>query len=245
MNARPRKVDVIVLGRGLAAAAAADALALAGRRVALLAEAPGWERGVRPGWQGWYIGQPTVFAAAGAATLERWQAEGLPGLTPHDVGHLYPLWLVNLDELLPALGERIGAAPGCWVATETQVRGVSVIENGILGAIAEDSRYDARHVVNASEDERHAAYARMMRKPHELELTLVTPHSSDEIYLKPDGVLGYPEAAPYWRDDQPIVVGPTSVQGAWRVAGVAGRPTLAIGAALHVAEQVNAAPGTK
>lgn len=245
MNARPRKVDVIVLGRSLAAAALADVLAQGGRRVALLAESPGWERGVRPAWQGWHIGQSTAFAQAGAALLAQWQNAGLPGIATHDVGHVYPLWLLNLDALLPALGEPIAATEGCWVATETQVRGVSVIENAILGAIAEDARYDARHVVNAGEDERHTAYSRMMREPHALDLSPVTPQVSDTVYLDAREQIGYPGAVPFTRDQTGVTVGPTSVQGAWRVAGVAGWPLLALGAAQQLATQLHAALDAK
>ncbi|HEX8681196.1 MAG TPA: hypothetical protein VF707_02710 [Ardenticatenaceae bacterium] len=241
MNARPRKVEVIILGRGLAAAALADALAQSGRRVALLAEEPGWERGTRPAWRGWHIGAQTAFAVAGAEMLAGWQAAGLPGITEHDVGHAYPFWLLDLDQLLPALGERVAASAGCWVATETRVRGVSVIENAILGVIAEDSRYDARHVVNAAEDERHAAFARMMREPQSLALSHFTPTPDETVAVSASNQVSYPAATPFLRDEPAPTLGPTSVQGAWRIAGVAGWPVLALGAATQLAAQLTAA----
>lgn len=69
------------------------------------------------------------------------------------------------DSELNALYERVASFEKCHCVVGTWVRGISVIENAILGAIAEDARYDSRIVVNASQDERHAAYARMMRQP--------------------------------------------------------------------------------
>lgn len=71
----------------------------------------------------------------------------------------------SADEYLAAIYERIATFEKCYAVVGTRVRGISVIENSILGAIAEDARYDSRIVVNLAEDERHAAFARMMRQP--------------------------------------------------------------------------------
>lgn len=109
---RPRKVDIVVLGRGLLAATLALLLAERGKKVALLVE--GNEERVDPA-------------------------------------------------ILPLI-ERINTFEKCYAVVGTRVRGISVIENGILGAIAEDARYDSRIVVNLAEDERHAAFRRMMHQ---------------------------------------------------------------------------------
>ncbi len=114
-TARPRKVDIVVLGRGMVAATLALLLAERGKRIALLTEAT----------------------------------------TPES----------DLDPLIQAMGERLAAIEKCYFITGTRVRGISVIEKTILGAIAEDARYDAPVVINAAEDDRHAAYARMMHQP--------------------------------------------------------------------------------
>ena len=89
-----------------------------------------------------------------------------------------PLWLLDYEQLLPALAERIAAGKRCWVAEATRVRGISVIENAILGAIAEDARYDARQLINAAEGKRYASFARMMRRRHSLDLVPFTPTAS-------------------------------------------------------------------
>jgi glycine/D-amino acid oxidase-like deaminating enzyme len=119
-TARPKRVECVVLGRGMIAATLALLLAEQGKTVALL--------------------------------VERRDAGGDP-VSPHD------------DATLTALYERVASFEKCHCVVGTWVRGISVIENVILGAIAEDARYDSRIVVNASQDERHAAYARMMRQP--------------------------------------------------------------------------------
>jgi hypothetical protein len=164
MTARPRKVEIIVLGRGLAAAALAALLVARGRAVALLVEEPGWETGQRRDAPGEHQGEHIVLAERGALLLAEWQAAGVPGLS-REGAH----WLLDYDRLLPALGEQIAAGERSSVALGTHVRGISVIEGAILGAIAEDARYDARIVVNAAQDERHAAFGRMMREPHPLD----------------------------------------------------------------------------
>lgn len=226
MNARPRKVEVVVLGRGLAAAALGDQLAASGKRVALLVEEPGWESGARAAWQEWHLAPETEpLAAAGSARFQAWHEAGLPGLQPPS-DERGPYWRVALGTLLPALGERIAATEKCFVAVGTRVRGISVIENGILGAIAEDARYDARVVVNAAEDERFAAFARMMRHPGTLDLQVVPPEyeaTANEPYLRDRGV---PRAEPL------------PVSGGWQIRGVAGWPLLAVGAALHLADRL-------
>jgi thioredoxin reductase len=108
---RPRKVDVVVLGRGLLAATLALLVAERGKKVALLVE-----------------GDEAV------------------------------------DPTVASMMERINTFEKCYAVVGTRVRGISVIENGILGAIAEDARYDSRIVVNLAEDARHAAFARMMHQ---------------------------------------------------------------------------------
>lgn len=120
-TARPRKVDIVILGRGLLAGTLALLLAERRKRVAWLVEATGTADDDTP--------------------------------------------ITDIDPLLQAMGERLAAIDKCYFITNTRVRGVSVIENAILGAIAEDARYDAPVVMNASQDERYAAYARMMRQP--------------------------------------------------------------------------------
>lgn len=223
MSARPRKVACIVIGRGLAAAALAAQLAARGTRVALLVEEPGWEEGQRLARAAWPEGERAALALQGLALLAEWQAAGLPGLTPMDEG----CWRLDYDQLLPALGEQLAAHEGCHLAYGTRVRGISVIEGAILGAIAEDARYDARQLVNAAEDARHSALARMAREPHgELALKPFTPHE-------------LPDATPYAQDQGPLHVGPTAIQGAWRLSGLAGWPLLALGAAAQLAAQLS------
>ena len=256
MITRPRKVEIVVLGRGLAASALADGLVQQGRGVALLVEQPAWEGGLRPGWEGWHVanepgnvganpsarpggkreplaagkreGLP-LLAAEGAKQLAAWQKEGLPGISSHPLGNRPPLWLLDYDQLLPALGERIAAGTGCWVAEGTRVRGISVIENAILGAIAEDARYDARQVINAAEDKRYAAFARMMRRRHSLDLVPFTPTASTSVNGTQDGQAAYPNALPFNRDRHQPMIEETTVKGAWRMYGVAGWPLLALG----------------
>lgn len=243
MITRPRKVEVIVLGRGLAAAALALLLAQRGRRVALLVEEPGWDSATYPAWQGWHHAkEQRVRAAAGAALLAQWQTAAMPGIAAHptDAG---PLWRLDYAALLPALGQRIeqlgepeegtrADRRSTWIAQATRVRGISVIENAILGAIAEDARYDARAVVNAAEDARYSAFARMMRQPASLDLRPVTPD------LPPDTPATWPAAAAL-RDHAALEVGATPVVGAWQLRGIAGWPLLALGAALRLAEQLD------
>jgi hypothetical protein len=115
---RPRKVDVVVLGRGLLAATLSLLLAERGKKVALLVETPGWDIGV----------------GSDEAEFQR-------------------------------IGDRISQFEKCYCVVGTRVRGISVIENAVLGAIAEDARYDSRIVINVAEDARHAAFARMMHQP--------------------------------------------------------------------------------
>lgn len=124
---RPRKVDVVILGRGLLAATLALLLAEREKRVALLVEAPGWD----------------VSAGSDEASLQ-------------------------------LLGERLEQFEKCYCVVGTRVRGISVIENAILGAIAEDARYDSRVVVNLAEDARHSAFARMMHQSPAVSTTGVT-----------------------------------------------------------------------
>lgn len=228
---RPRKVEVIVLGRGLAAAATADRLVEQGRRVALLVEQPGWETGWRPAWQGWHSADEKhkELAAKGADVLAMWQADGLPGITSHTVDSEYPLWLLHYEDLLPALGERIAAKERCWVANETYVRGISVIEHAILGAIAEDARYDARELINAAEGKRYTAFARMMRRPHTLQLAAFTPSADSLVNVTIDGKAHYPNATAYMRDSHPPTAEETTVKGATRLYGIAGWPLLILG----------------
>ncbi len=233
---RPRKVEVIVLGRGLAAAACAKQLVEQGRRVAWLVEQPGWETGWRPAWLGWHLANPErlQLAKKGAQELAMWQADGLPGISSHIIEESqYPLWLLNYEELLPALGERIAAGTTCWVANGTYIRGISVIESAILGAIAEDARYDARELINAAEGKRYAAFARMMRRPHTLQLTLFTPtaapNSIPPINVTADGNATYPNARPFERDAHAPTAEETTVKGATRIYGVAGWPLLTLG----------------
>ncbi|MDQ4075438.1 MAG: hypothetical protein M3220_04235 [Chloroflexota bacterium] len=238
MSTRPRKVETIVLGRGLAAAALADTLRQQGRRVALLVEAPGWEQGTRAAWRGWHRGSArAALAERGEVLLKEWQAVGLPGITFHDVGHELPVWLLDYGQLLPAIGECIAAGEDCWVAVGTRVRGISVIENAILGAIAEDSRYDARQAINAAEDERYAAFARMMRHPDKLDLVPVTPTDNLRLGIRDDGSSAWPGASPFVRDRSEVAIEETPVMGAWRVRGVAGWPLLALGATTRLTEQ--------
>ncbi len=228
---RPRKVEVIVLGRGLAAAAMANQLVEQGRRVALLTEEPGPETGLRAAWQGWHSTDQTCkeLAAKGAETLSMWQVDGLPGITSHTIDSEYPLWLLNYELLLPALGERIAAGERCWVANETYIRGISVIERAILGAIAEDARYDGRQVINAAEGKRYAAFARMMRRRHTLQLASFAPTTASLIGATTDGHATYPNATPYMRDSHPPTIEETTVKGATRLYGIAGWPLLILG----------------
>lgn len=246
---KARKSEVIVLGRGLAAAALAVLLVEQGRRVALLVEEPGWEQGVRPAWPGWHLPIPGVapaaaheapdrLAAAGAALLAKWHAGALPGIEAQQVGHPDPLWLLDYGQLLPALGARVAAGERSWCAENTHVRGLSVIENAALGAVAEDARYDARVVVNAAEDERHAAFSRMLRQPGALALSTVVPEPSASPRLADSALAAFPGAQPFARDGGTLYVGPATVKGAWQVRGVAGWPLLALGAAAWLAEQV-------
>jgi glycine/D-amino acid oxidase-like deaminating enzyme len=236
-SARPRKVEVVVLGRGLAAVALAWLLAEQGRSVALLVESPGLESGPRPGWRGWHRGPPSSLAAAGEEQLRRWYDAGVPGIEAHDAGE-WPLWLLDYDLLLPDLADGLRAQKGCFVATGTRVRGISIIENRVLGAIAEDARYDARSLVNAAEDERYAAFMRMMRQPDNLELQPFSPIASPSIHFASDGTPAYPRATPFLRDRLPPAGESLSTAGACRIRGVAGWPLLALGAARHLLTRV-------
>lgn len=228
---RPRKVEVIVLGRGLAAAATADQLVQQGRRVAWLVEQPGQETGWRPAWPGWHVTNQArlQLATKGAEQLAKWQADGLPGISSHELDHPHPLWLLNYEQLLPALAERIAAGTRCWVANNTYIRGISVIEHAILGAIAEDARYDGRQVINAAEGKRYASFARMMRRPHRLQLASFRPTAATGISATADGNASYPNALRFQRDSHPATVEETTVKGATRVYGVAGWPLLTLG----------------
>ncbi len=195
--------------------------------MALLVEAPGWERGARATRPDSHSDPARVaLAEAGAALLQGWLAEGLPGIARADEAG-DDNWLLDYDKLLPALGERVAAGERCWLAVETRVRGISVIENAILGTIAEDSRYDARQVVNAAEDERYAAFARMIRQPDVLELTQEGGHHG---------------SPPLPRDRSALAIGETAVRGAWRMRGVAGWPLLALGAAAQLAQRLVESP---
>lgn len=238
MTARPRKVDTIVLGRGLAAATLAWALAQAGRRVALLVEEPGWAADLHPAWVAAHpTGEQATLAARGAAMLQAWQAQGLPGITEQPIAGGESLWLLDYDRLLPALGEQLGAGEGCWCAVGTRVRGISVIENAILGAIAEDARYDARQLVNAAEDERHSAFARMMRHPRTLDLQPSAPVLPTPLPRLEQPTLAL-LTAPRPHDRGAPVAEETPVRGAWRLAGVAGWPLLALGLAADLADRL-------
>ena len=115
------------------------------------------------------------------------------------------------------------------MAHETYIRGISVIENAILGAIAEDARYDGRRVINAAEGKRYASFARMMRRRHTLQLTTFTPIAVTTISAAADGTASYPNAQPFQRDLQPPTIEETTVKGATRLYGIAGWPLLTLG----------------
>jgi hypothetical protein len=161
--------------------------------------------------------------------LAAWQVEGLRGIESYSLADAPPLWLLDYDELLPALGERIAAGTGCWVAEGTRVRGISVIEKAILGAIAEDARYDARQLINAAEDKRYRAFSRMMRQRDALDLLPFTPTQSTIPQASPDGQASYPNVTAFERDRHPPTLEQTSVKGGWRIRGVAGWALLALG----------------
>jgi hypothetical protein len=239
MSARPRKVQVIVLGRGLAAIALAERLVAAGKQIALLAEAPVLEQGTRAGYRGWHRStHAATMAAQGKELLQQWQAEGVPGLTTSVVDGPFPLWLIDYDRLFPELIRRIAAGEKSHVAESTRVRGISVIENAVLGAIAEDSRYDARQIINAAEDERYAAFARMLRHREQLALTPFSPSDTPEPRLTSEYGAGWSGALPYLRDGGELTVGKSTVTGAWHVRGVAGWPLLALGCAVQLARHL-------
>jgi hypothetical protein len=239
-SARPRKVEVVVLGRGLAAVALAWLLADQARSVALLVESPGLELGPRPAWRGWHHGEHPSIAAAGEEQLRAWYEAGVPGIDAHDAGE-WPLWLLDYGLLLPALTEQIAGKKGCFTAMGTRVRGISIIENRALGAIAEDARYDARGVVNAAEDDRYAAFARMMRQPHSLDLQPFSPVSSPRVHFVSNGTPAYPGAAPFLHDRLPPTGEGLSAAGAYHIHGVAGWPLLALGVARELARHISVA----
>lgn len=236
---RPRRVEIIVLGRGLAATALADLLAAAGRRVALLVESPGFESDRRPAWRGWHTESAAALAAQGQRLLKQWTDDGLPGIHPIPANNP-PAALLDLNHLLPALGARVAAAEGCYLGRGGRVRGISVIENTVLGAIAEEARYDGRIVVNAAEDGRYNAFARMLHRPSHLELSPFSPAPAETVHIEAAGVARYPDAVPFSRDRAPAEAGPTGVEGAFQIRGVAGWPLLALGAAARLADTIGA-----
>ncbi|MCB0078206.1 MAG: hypothetical protein KDD73_12400 [Anaerolineales bacterium] len=191
---RPRKVELIVLGRGLAPALIAARLAEAGRRVAWLVERPGLQTG-------------RIQIAQGDAPLDAWLQEWQPGGGSSPAGEG---WQLDLDMLLPALAAQVAAHDHCWATVGTWVRGISVIEQRVLGAIAEDSRYDAKRIVNAAEGPRYAAFARMLRHPESFRTDRRTP---------------------------PLPASATPVEGAWQLSAE-GDATTALTAALGLADHL-------
>lgn len=222
---RVQKVEIVVLGRGLAAVALAAQLAAQGRAVALLAEALPLAGGVWPASLADHEGDAGALAEAGAAQLMAWQGEGVPGIAGAD-----GVWQVDYDALLPALAARVEAGPRCAVATEGRVRGLSVIEGAFLGAIAEEARYDAKRLVNAAEDDRYTAFSRMLRQPHALEFFPFAPTASENA--------AHATPQPPRRTAPAPVAEEMTVRRAWRMHGVTGWPLLAVGLARNLAERL-------
>lgn len=290
MRTRPGKVNVVVIGEGLAALLTALRLAEAGRRVALLAESD-WN--IPPGPAEWLV----VPLAGGAASRARYAAAGFSELAelgqrfPDTVAETEAIWLGDVPggatefvrgdaNMSSALGRSDGSGtrvPAMRVHVErlheavadaaqaagaeilhTRVRGVSVIEGQILGAVSEAARFDARHDIFASEDPQRAhALSKMALEPIRVQhrtLPLRRLQSiSDTPVCSTGGMLWPAEESNWLLGDLPIdslptgahvadvsiadadtapYIGPSdTVTGAWHLLGTCGRLLEAIGAA--------------
>ncbi|HBY95500.1 MAG TPA: hypothetical protein DEP84_16350, partial [Chloroflexi bacterium] len=105
------------------------------------------------------------LAARLALAGERHRTMRAPGRSPLLHGVLF-----ETGQALPAMAQAIEAGGGI-VERAARVRGISVIGDEVLGAVSDAARWDALAVVNAADDERAMAMARMAREP--LDLTFV------------------------------------------------------------------------
>lgn len=146
---------------------------------------------------------------------------------------------------------------------QTRVRGISVIEGQILGAVSEAVRFDARHDIFASEDpDRAHALSRMALEPLTLQqrsvpLRRLPPRLETPVFTA-RGML-WPAEDHDWLfgelpvdslpagehvanvsvadpDTAPRIGASEGIVGAWHLLGTRGRLLEAIGAAIFVAE---------
>lgn len=146
---------------------------------------------------------------------------------------------------------------------QTRVRGISVIEGRILGAVSEAARFDARHDIFASEDpDRAHALSRMALEPitvqqHPVPLRRLPPKLDTPVFAA-HGML-WPAEGHDWlfgslpvdslpagehvadvsvadADTPPRIGASETIVGAWHLLGTRGRLLEAIGAANFVAE---------
>lgn len=183
-----------------------------------------------------------------------------------DGGWLFQGALFDLDRLFAAMAQAITSAGGV-VQSGARVRGVSVIEGQILGVISEAARWDARILLNASDDERAMAVARMAREPVDLSFVSVplvrcgtaagevsVTLSGDACWRDADGSTWVLGESPLVRPENPCRTVATvtrsaqsrpplagrseEVRGSWRGLGTAGWPFVALGTAAEVVQQV-------
>lgn len=272
MSARTQKADAIVIGGGLAATAAARFLARAGRTVTLILESEGLPPPLAdfpalhrlPQRRDLAAAGLTLLAAEGAGVGWAPLAARVVGPPLPDSATELPGALVDQPALMAAWRDEVRAAGGRVVAT--RVRGLSIIEGVVLGAITEAGRWDAPLLLNASDDERAIALGRMARESFDLAL-LPVPLShcptlaSDGARATAGGALAWPDGRTgsfvvgessllfpegthcVARDmvarsplDRPLLLGAGSARGAWRLLGTAGWPLLALGAAHWLAQ---------
>lgn len=173
--------------------------------------------------------------------------------------------LFEPESLLLAMTQAIEAGGGV-VERGARVRGISVIGDEVLGAVSEAARWDAPAVVNAADDERAMAVARMAREPLDLtfvpsplghcrpavEDTAATLNGDalwsdrggvsilgDSPLLQPAGSCRTLAMVLRSALTQPPLVGPSPrVRGSWRLLRTAGWPFAALGAAAQLVDQL-------
>lgn len=200
-----------------------------------------------------------------AARLARANDRALTAAAPGGSTRLRGV-LFEPARLLPAMARAVEARGGA-VERGARVRGISVIEDEVLGAVSAAARWGAPVVVNAADDERAMAVARMAREP--LDLTFVPAPlihcrtSGEDVAATLHGEARWNDAAggsyvlgasPLLQPTgacrtlamvtrsaltQPPLAGPAErVRGSWRLLGTAGWPLVALGAATQLAEQL-------